>query len=41
MLCGRSAADVGTATTSAVVTAIVWIIVACAILTVIFHILGI
>lgn len=41
MLCGRSAADVGAATTSAVVTAIVWIIVACAILTVIFHILGI
>jgi phospholipid/cholesterol/gamma-HCH transport system permease protein len=40
MLCGRSAADVGTATTSAVVTAIVWIIVACAILTVIFHVLG-
>jgi phospholipid/cholesterol/gamma-HCH transport system permease protein len=41
MLCGRSAADVGAATTSAVVTAIVWIIVACAVLTVIFHILGI
>ena len=41
MLCGRSAADVGAATTSAVVTAIVWIIVACAVLTIIFHILGI
>lgn len=41
MLCGRSAADVGTATTSAVVTAIVWIIIACAVLTVIFHLLGI
>jgi len=41
MLCGRSASDVGAATTSAVVTAIVWIIVACAILTVMFHILGI
>ena len=41
MTCGRSASDVGAATTSAVVTAIVWIIVACAILTVIFHILGI
>jgi phospholipid/cholesterol/gamma-HCH transport system permease protein len=41
MQCGRSAAAVGQATTSAVVTAIVWIIVANAILTVIYHILGV
>jgi len=40
MQCGRSASAVGRATTSAVVTAIVWIIVCCAILTVIFHYLG-
>jgi phospholipid/cholesterol/gamma-HCH transport system permease protein len=36
MQCGRSAAAVGQATTSAVVTSIVWIILASAILTVIF-----
>jgi len=41
MQCGRSAAAVGEATTAAVVSAIVWIIVANAVLTVIFHILGI
>ncbi len=39
--CGSSASAVGEATTSAVVTAIIWIVVWCAILTVIFHILGI
>ncbi|MDO3378242.1 MlaE family ABC transporter permease [Geoalkalibacter halelectricus] len=38
---GRSAAAVGEATTSAVVTAIVWIILANALLTVIYHVLGI
>jgi phospholipid/cholesterol/gamma-HCH transport system permease protein len=37
--CGRSAAAVGEATTSAVVTAIVWIVVACAVTTVVFHVL--
>jgi phospholipid/cholesterol/gamma-HCH transport system permease protein len=36
MQCGRSAAAVGQATTSAVVTSIVWIILASAVLTVIF-----
>lgn len=41
MQCGRSASAVGDATTSAVVTAIVWIVVWCAILTVVFHVLGI
>jgi phospholipid/cholesterol/gamma-HCH transport system permease protein len=41
MQCGRSASAVGEATTSAVVTSIVWIIVACAITTVIFYVLGI
>lgn len=41
MQSGRSAASVGEATTSAVVTAIVWIVVANAILTVIYHILGV
>jgi len=41
MQCGRSAAAVGEATTSAVVTAIVWIIVADAILTVIYEVLGV
>jgi len=41
MQCGRSAAAVGEATTSAVVTAITWIIVSCAILTLMFHVLDI
>lgn len=41
MQCGRSAAAVGGAATSAVVTAIVWIIVADALLTVIYDILGV
>jgi phospholipid/cholesterol/gamma-HCH transport system permease protein len=41
MQCGRSAAAVGEATTSAVVTAIVWIIVCDALLTVIYEILGV
>ncbi|MDX1431856.1 MAG: ABC transporter permease [Gammaproteobacteria bacterium] len=41
MQCGRSAAAVGTATTSAVVTGIVFIVVACAVLTVIYNVLGI
>ncbi len=39
--CGRSAAAVGEVTTSAVVTSIVWIIVACAIITVICYVYGI
>ncbi len=41
MQCGRSAMAVGGAATSAVVTGIVWIVVSCAILTVMFHMLGI
>jgi phospholipid/cholesterol/gamma-HCH transport system permease protein len=41
MECGRSSAAVGAATTSAVVTGIVFIVVACAILTVAYDILGI
>ena len=41
MQCGRSAAAVGTATTSAVVTGIVYVIAAAAILTMVFHVLGI
>ena len=41
MQCGRSAWEVGAATTSAVVTSIVWIISSCAIMTVIFQQLGI
>jgi phospholipid/cholesterol/gamma-HCH transport system permease protein len=41
MQCGRSASAVGDAATSAVVTAIVWIIVSDAILTVMLNILGI
>ena len=40
MQCGRSASAVGDAATSAVVTAIVWIIVSDAILTVMLNILG-
>jgi len=40
MQCGRSASAVGTATTSAVVTGIVYIIVASAVTTIIFTILG-
>jgi len=39
--CGRSSAAVGTATTSAVVTGIVFIVVACAVLTVIYDVLNI
>jgi len=41
MRCGRSAADVGEATTSAVVTGIVSIIVATAVITVVCNVLGI
>ena len=40
MQCGRSASAVGTATTSAVVTGIVYVIVASAVTTIIFTILG-
>lgn len=39
--CGRNASAVGEATTSAVVTAIVWIIVSCAVTTVVYQVLGI
>ncbi len=41
MQCGRSAAAVGAATTSAVVTGIVYVIAAAALLTMVFHVLGI
>ena len=41
MQCGRSAAAVGNATTSAVVMAIVFIIVSCGIITIIYNVLGI
>ena len=41
MQCGRSAAAVGRATTSAVVTGIVFIIVACGILTVVYDVIGV
>ena len=41
MQCGRSASAVGDAATSAVVTALVWIIVSTAILTVIYDVLGV
>jgi phospholipid/cholesterol/gamma-HCH transport system permease protein len=41
MQCGRSAAAVGAAATSAVVTGIVWIIVSDAVLTVIYEVLGV
>ena len=41
MECGRSSAAVGTATTSAVVTSLVFIVVACAVLTVIYNALDI
>ncbi len=41
MQCGRSAAAVGTATTSAVVTGIVYVIAAAALLTMVFHVLDI
>lgn len=41
MQCGRSAAAVGTATTSAVVTGIVYVIAAAALMTMVFHVLGI
>jgi phospholipid/cholesterol/gamma-HCH transport system permease protein len=41
MQCGRSAAAVGTATTSAVVTGIVYVIAAAATLTMVFHVLEI
>jgi phospholipid/cholesterol/gamma-HCH transport system permease protein len=41
MQCGRSAAAVGLATTSAVVTAIVWIVVSEAVFAVVFSVLGI
>ena len=40
MQCGRSAAAVGQATTSAVVTAIVFIVIAAAVLTIIFDAIG-
>ncbi len=39
--CGRSAAAVGRVTTSAVVTSIVWIIVSCAVITVVCYVLGV
>ena len=41
MQCGRSASAVGAATTSAVVTGIVWIIVSDAVLTIMYNVLGI
>jgi phospholipid/cholesterol/gamma-HCH transport system permease protein len=41
MRCGRSAEAVGGATTSAVVLSIVFIIVACGLLTVVYDVLGI
>ena len=41
MECGRSSAAVGIATTSAVVTSIVFIVVACAVLTVAYDVMGI
>jgi phospholipid/cholesterol/gamma-HCH transport system permease protein len=41
MQCGRSAAAVGRATTSAVVTGIVFIVVACGILTVVYDVVGV
>ncbi|MCC2663871.1 MAG: transporter, partial [Geminicoccaceae bacterium] len=41
MQCGRSAAAVGEATTSAVVTSIVFIVIAMALLTIIYDVLGI
>jgi phospholipid/cholesterol/gamma-HCH transport system permease protein len=41
MQCGRSAAAVGTATTSAVVMAIIYIIVSCGVITVVYDVLGI
>ena len=41
MECGRSSAAVGAATTSAVVTSIVFIVIACAFLTIAYDILGI
>jgi phospholipid/cholesterol/gamma-HCH transport system permease protein len=41
MQCGRSAQAVGAATTSAVVTGIVWIVISDGILTVIFDVLGV
>jgi phospholipid/cholesterol/gamma-HCH transport system permease protein len=40
MQCGRSASSVGLATTSAVVTAIVFIVIAAAVLTIIFDAVG-
>jgi phospholipid/cholesterol/gamma-HCH transport system permease protein len=40
MQCGRSAAAVGQSTTSAVVTAIAFIIVACGLLTVVYDVVG-
>lgn len=40
MQCGRSAAEVGRATTSAVVTAILFIVIAAAVLTVLFEAIG-
>jgi phospholipid/cholesterol/gamma-HCH transport system permease protein len=39
--CGRSSQAVGVATTSAVVSSIVMIVVACAVMTVIFNAMGI
>ena len=41
MQCGGSAAAVGEATTSAVVTSIVFIVAACGVLSVVFHIIGV
>ncbi|NLF17248.1 MAG: ABC transporter permease, partial [Lentisphaerae bacterium] len=39
--CGRSSADVGQAATSAVVTGIVWIVVATAVITVLCDVIGV
>ncbi len=41
LACGRSAAAVGEATTAAVVTSIVWIVVWCAILTILYNQIGV
>ena len=40
LTCGRDASAVGLAATSAVVTAITWLVVADAIFAVLFHVLG-
>ena len=40
MRCGRSAQAVGLATTAAVVAGIIWIVIACAVLTVLYYAIG-